>query len=265
MNVSIITVTLNCEETIQRTIESVLCQTYRSFEYIIQDGGSSDRTIDIIESYADVFKDRGLAFRCYIEKDQGIYDAMNRAVLKASGEWVNFMNSGDQFYSSETLALVFSASITPNSMVLYGNTITVLPWGEKLIRAKVLNEIRNRMIFCHQSSFTQTCLLRKFPFDLKYKICSDFHFFRKVYIEGKGFHYYNQVISIYDGDAGFSAQSSLDYLKEVGSIREFSQLRISIQIWIKKLELVIKKNLNEGIVLFLRRCKHDVLNSRLLS
>ena len=95
---TIITVVYNCADSIEQTIQSVLSQTCPSMEYIIVDGGSTDGTLEIIERYkTSVTK--------FISKpDKGIYDAMNRGISMAEGQWVNFMNSGDTFTDPSVLA-----------------------------------------------------------------------------------------------------------------------------------------------------------------
>jgi glycosyltransferase involved in cell wall biosynthesis len=89
--VTVITVCFNCKSDIEKTIKSVLEQTYDNIEYLIIDGGSTDGTVDVIKTYSD-----RLAY-WVSEPDRGIYDAMNKGLQKAAGEWVNFMNVGDLF------------------------------------------------------------------------------------------------------------------------------------------------------------------------
>ena len=99
MKVSIITPCLNSETTIRDTIESVIRQSYQNMEYIIVDGGSTDRTVEIIEEYMDVFAGR---LRYISEKDNGIYDAMNKGIQRASGSVIGIINS-DDWYEPEAV------------------------------------------------------------------------------------------------------------------------------------------------------------------
>ena len=97
MLVSIITVCYNSEKTIRKTLESVLAQTYPKIEYLIVDGKSTDKTMEIVEEYADKFAQKGYIYRTVSEKDKGIYDAMNKGVRMATGELVGIINSDDWY------------------------------------------------------------------------------------------------------------------------------------------------------------------------
>ncbi len=111
---SIITVVYNNAKDIERTLLSVLSQTYTNIEYIVIDGGSTDGTLQIIESY------RHRIAVLVSEKDKGIYDAMNKGLRLAGGDYVLFMNSGDELYSPHTVEKVFSTK--PNADIYYGET-----------------------------------------------------------------------------------------------------------------------------------------------
>ena len=99
--ISVVTVSYNAVSVIEQTIFSVINQTYPNVEYIIIDGGSTDGTVDIIKKYADKIT------YWVSEPDKGIYDAMNKGIELATGEWINFMNAGDSFYSFSILELIF--------------------------------------------------------------------------------------------------------------------------------------------------------------
>lgn len=97
MLVSIITVCYNSEKTIRKTLESVLAQTYPNIEYLIVDGKSTDKTMEIVEEFAEKFAQKGYIYRTVSEKDKGIYDAMNKGVRMATGELVGIINSDDWY------------------------------------------------------------------------------------------------------------------------------------------------------------------------
>lgn len=115
--ISIITVVFNGKEHLEETILSVLNQTYDNIEYIIIDGASTDGTLDIIKKYEDKI-DYWVS-----EKDKGIYDAMNKGINLANGEWLNFMNAGDKFYNDDTLEGVLKENIIDQADCIYSNTI----------------------------------------------------------------------------------------------------------------------------------------------
>lgn len=100
--ITVVTVCYNASATLEQTMLSVLNQTYPNIEYIVIDGGSTDGTVEIIKKYAD-----RIAY-WVSEPDKGIYDAMNKSIAKASGEYINFMNAGDSFHANDTIAKVVS-------------------------------------------------------------------------------------------------------------------------------------------------------------
>ena len=94
---TIITVTYNAGKVLEATIQSVISQTYENVEYILVDGGSKDNTLDLVQSY------RNRISQLVSEPDQGLYDAMNKGIMIAKGEWINFMNCGDSFYDNSVI------------------------------------------------------------------------------------------------------------------------------------------------------------------
>ena len=117
---SIITVTYNAERWLERTILSVLSQSYPNIEYIIIDGGSTDGTVDIIKKYEE-----RIAY-WVSEPDKGIYDAMNKGIQKATGEWINFMNAGDVYAANDVLVQLMQCEHS-EARILRGNIIRVYP------------------------------------------------------------------------------------------------------------------------------------------
>lgn len=120
MKISIITVAFNAAETIAQTIESVLHQTKAPYEYIIQDGCSDDDTVSIAQGYADDFAAAGIAYHIVSEKDEGIYDAMNKGITKASGELIGMINA-DDWYEPTALERVDEAARDGNCDLLYAD------------------------------------------------------------------------------------------------------------------------------------------------
>ena len=111
MKYSIITINYNNKDGLEKTILSVINQTCQDFEYIIIDGGSTDGSVDVIKKYADRI-DYWVS-----EPDKGIYNAMNKGIIKAKGEYLNFMNSGDCFYDNEVLSNVYQNGMCSEMIV----------------------------------------------------------------------------------------------------------------------------------------------------
>lgn len=120
--ITVVTVCFNASETIKSTIESVLNQNYYDFEYVIVDGKSKDDTYKIVESYDKKFEEKNIKYMHNSEKDNGIFDAMNKAANIANGEWIIYMNADDTFYDNSVLSNI-SKYLKDNADVVYGNTI----------------------------------------------------------------------------------------------------------------------------------------------
>lgn len=147
--ISVITVCLNAEHLLKQTIDSVLGQTFDDYEYIIIDGGSEDHTIDVIKQYQDHPHVRWIS-----EPDKGIYDAMNKGVSMAKGEWLNFMNAGDCFASNDVLERIFAMDIPEQIKFLYSDNYYV---DGKGCESYVVQDHRKLSIL-HQSSIYRKSL-----------------------------------------------------------------------------------------------------------
>lgn len=178
--ISIITVCRNVGEAIGETIESILTQTYTNIELIVIDGASTDNTVEVIRQYENKLA------RWISEPDKGIYDAMNKGLRIASGEWVNFMNVGDSFADDNVLKSIFyDAKIPDNIKLIGGNTNNFFPDGHiEVHHATSAESIKYQIPFSHQACFTRRELDRSsgaFQFDLRYKIAADYNLFYNIY------------------------------------------------------------------------------------
>lgn len=198
-NVTIVTVCYNAEAVIEKTIQSVLGQTYDSIEYIIVDGCSTDGTLAIIEKYKDRIS------KVISEPDDGIYDAMNKGIHLATGKWIQFLNAGDTFFSEGTLARIFKSDYKAD--VIYGDCKVLSSLGTYILLSRPIDTITSGEVnFCHQSAFVRTILMKERLFDLRYKVCADYAFFYRVWKENHRFQYITEVVSVYDISGGsFSA------------------------------------------------------------
>lgn len=167
---SVITVVYNNVADIGRTMLSVLNQTYLNIEYIVVDGGSKDGTVDIIKQY------EGQVAKFVSEKDNGIYDAMNKGLALATGEYVIFMNSGDEFYGKDTVEKVFATA--PDADIYYGETEMVNSERQSLGRRrhKVPEQFNWRsfkygMSVSHQAIYIKRKLVE--TYNPKYQLSAD--------------------------------------------------------------------------------------------
>ena len=173
-SITIITVCFNAEKTIENTIKSVLSQSYQKIEFIIVDGASSDNTLSIVNKYRDKVA------KVISEKDDGLYDAMNKGLRYATGDYVLFLNADDALYSSETIEEVFHSG--ENADVYYGEAMIVDDKGKALGLRSVKTShqvpeyltwksLRWGMVISHQAFIIRRSLA--LPYDLQYHICSD--------------------------------------------------------------------------------------------
>lgn len=180
--VTVVTVALNAGDGLKATMESVFEQTYPTIEYIVIDGGSTDGSVEFIKSRSD-----RLAFWTS-EGDRGIYDGMNKAIARACGGWVIFMNAGDGFASPTVIAEVMEA-VSEDTDFLYGDVEAMSGRGWVRVRARPLEVMWQRISFSHQSLFARTELMKASPFNLTFDVIADYAFYFTHYCEGRRFQY----------------------------------------------------------------------------
>lgn len=183
---SIITVCFNEEKNIQKTIESVLNQSFSDYEYIICDGGSTDDTLKIIESYQDAFKKKGIRYLIHSEKDGGIYFGMNIGVALSTGKYLNFMNAADAFHAPTVLQEAASYLRSGDVDILYGDALHIVRHYSWLDVGKI-SLIEKGMPFCHQAMFIKQKLLRQHPYDTTYRIAADYEFVLAMWMQKRKF------------------------------------------------------------------------------
>lgn len=200
--ITVVTICYNAEKCIKETIQSVLGQSYTDFEYLIIDGNSIDNTVGIIKE----FDDKRIVL--VSEKDKGIYDAMNKGIRLSSGEYIIFMNSGDVFADSKVLEDISSEL---KADVVFGNAL--IKKQEGTVREKYSDKkFRLFIMFLsgyminHQTIFTKTELLKKYMFDLSYKICADRALYAKLLKNKSSFKRIDRDIVKYDGIEGISSK-----------------------------------------------------------
>lgn len=199
--ITIITVTYNAEKYIEQTIKSVIDQDYPNIEYIIIDGASSDGTIDIIKKY-----EKNISY-WISEADSGVYDAMNKGIDVATGEWINFMNAGDTFVSNSTVSTIIE-KLQPISELVYGDSFLITKTEEQYRKAKQIDNFFNGIPFCHQALFAKRAILSKYKFNTFYSIAADYDFILKTFSLKHHYQYINIPVCNFLGD-GLSQQQVL--------------------------------------------------------
>lgn len=202
MKYSIITVNYNNSEGLRQTIESVICQTYHDYEFIVIDGGSTDESVNILKEYNNYIS------YWVSEKDNGIYHAMNKGILQSHGEYLNFMNSGDYFYNNNVLS----------------DTVTYL--NDDIVHGKLFDKSRNRFPYLiskiptmgyfyesslqHQSCFFRRSLFQDTLYDEHYRIVSDWKFFiQQIVFQNCSFSFMPVIVASFEG-GGISVNKEFD-------------------------------------------------------
>jgi glycosyltransferase involved in cell wall biosynthesis len=204
--VTIITVVYNGEASIGDTIRSVINQDYQNLEYIIVDGGSTDNTVEIIKSFGNKI-DLWIS-----ERDRGIYDAMNKGIALANGNWINFMNSGDRLAKTDTLSQIFSQK--PEADLLYGNAVIEHSDFSVPFPVHPINTIWKNSPFCHQACFVKAEVMKSYKFDLQYKIGADHDLFYRAYKNNLVFKYIPVLVCLFDGRDGTTKKRIIQAIKD---------------------------------------------------
>jgi glycosyltransferase involved in cell wall biosynthesis len=219
MQVSIITVCFNEEKTISDTCESVICQTFKDFEWIVVDGGSTDGTLEVFKTYAKHIS------HFVSEKDRGIYDAMNKGILKATGSYLLFLNGGDTLHDPHVLHDIFTDH-SPKADILYGKELQIKKDGTWRLFGNSYKFDVNFWILGyklrHQAAFFRRNLFEKYGlYNLEYQSAGDYELFLR-YIFGNqcSVQYFDRVIDNYRFYDGLSSLHAHIGDKEVRLIQK---------------------------------------------
>lgn len=228
ISITVITCTYNASSTIERTLHSVLSQDYDRVEHLIVDGKSKDNTCEIIERYIEESNamNNGHSIHFISEPDKGLYDAMNKALLMAKGDYLVFINAGDTFPSSQTLQQV-AASVGEDELlpgVIYGDTDIVDDNG-KFLRHRhhsapeklSWKSFKNGMLVCHQAFYALTSLARAIPYNIIYRYSADVDWcirvMKEAASEGRPLRNTHQVVAHFL-DGGMTTEYHRASLKE---------------------------------------------------
>lgn len=199
MKISIVTICYNVENDIEQTILSVINQSYSDLEYIIIDGASKDKTLEIVNRYKDKIS------KIVSEPDKGIYDAMNKGILQATGEWVGFINAGDKYVDNNVLSTFFE-KVSSNTDIAYGVLVHCFSYGKFMMLPSSLSTITSSMPFGHPASFVKRTLLQQYRFDCRFRIAADYDLFYRLYHDGKNFQFVDVVVSEFEAENGVSSR-----------------------------------------------------------
>lgn len=161
--VSVITVSYNSENCIARSIESVLAQTCRDIEYLIIDGKSTDKTVEIAESYRSAMEEKGIRYRVISEKDNGIYDAMNKGIRLAQGEIIGLLNTDDT-YEADTIKTVTETFEAQDCDLMFADIRIHKQDGSSFIKKAKLRKFETSRDWNHPTTFVKAQLYKEYPF-----------------------------------------------------------------------------------------------------
>lgn len=197
MKISVITVCYNAEKVIEQTMQSVLNQSYVDIEYIIVDGASTDGTMNFVNEYAADIRVRYIS-----EPDNGIYDAMNKGIRLATGDYLEFLNAGDVFVSDGVVKSVVQKIEENPADVMYGDIIYEYP--DKTTSIRVYGQFCSSLFYyllgdCinHQAIFAKRECFEKYIFNTEYRICADREWMMRIKKDGKNFRALNLLICKY--------------------------------------------------------------------
>jgi glycosyltransferase involved in cell wall biosynthesis len=253
---SIITINYNNVSGLKATIQSVINQKFKDFEYIIIDGGSRDGSVDVIKQFS-----KKITY-WVSETDNGIYNAMNKGIVKSRGDYLLFINSGDWLCNSDVIKKVFDSN--PTSDLIFGNMIKLYKNGDSIrITGTLESEITILSFFhetiCHPSSFFKRSLFSKFGFyDENLKIVSDWKFYLIAFgLNDSTIKYENIDISFYNTEGLSSIQVEQAQNERKVVLRELLPFRVNLFFenniqYLVKLEIIKNKNVSLAIYIFIQ-------------
>ena len=196
---TIVTCTFNAEHELQRTLDSVFRQSYADVEHLILDGLSRDRSVEMAQTYKQRSDEARTGHEVVVcsERDSGLYDAMNKGIARAAGDYIVFLNAGDTFPSEATLEHIAHSIGDGEALpgVIYGDTDIVNDEGRFLRHRRLQppakltwRSFRNGMLVCHQAFYALTTLAKDNPYNLNYRFSADVDWCIRVMKEAERRH-----------------------------------------------------------------------------
>lgn len=258
---SVITITFNSEKTIERTLKSVLAQTFTDYEYIIVDGASRDSTMDIVRKYEPLFEGR---MKWKSEPDEGIYDAMNKGVTRSLGDIIGIVNS-DDWLEEDALANVAKVAERENEplgVIYTGNLVFHYADGTRLKRTTSEKRlIRSAKVYdigiFHPATFVPKKIYTELGlFDLQFKLNADVDFILRCYYAGVHFSIIDKVLSnMSDGGATNSGMTSKEISDRKKVVEKHANSKLDFyRVWIPYLiKIYGKKLLPKSLSRYIRK------------
>ena len=253
MTFSIITIAWNVADDLALTLASVFAQSCKDFECIVQDGGSTDGTLAVAESFLPEGR-----LRIYSGKDAGIYDAMNRATAVSKGQWIIYLNAGDRFHDEGVLARMQQQLQHCPPGIVYGNVLGQYAGYQVTHRPASMELLWLRKPYHHQAMFIAGDLARKNPFDLNFRIVADHERACRLYHAGTPFAHVEELVATVDMRGGVSKDRYVRTTLESMRVfrRHFFRWDREVRHWLHLGKLLVIKNLPEGLLSRLRRFKN---------
>ena len=246
MLLSIITITYNAEQFLERTIQSILAQTDQNFEYIIIDGKSKDGTLQIAE------KHKNRVNQLVSESDKGLYDAMNKGLKLAKGDFVWFMNAGDEINDKDAVSRI-AQTVTPQTDVLYGDTYFVNNEGEiqglrseitphRLPKELKWQDMKLGMLVCHQAFIARKTIA---PLYMENNLSADVDWEIECLKRARGVKYLDFVVAKYLTGGISNKQLKRSLLDRYEALKKhfgfMGAVNAHVQILLRGVSLMVKK------------------------
>lgn len=233
IKISIITVTYNAAHCLQRTLDSIMSQHYPCIEHWIVDGVSTDNTVAMAEKYkkqSDI-SENGHIVNILSEPDKGLYDAMNKGLRLASGEYIIYMNAGDFFPNEEVLDNIISkASTSPQPAVIYGDTDIVDNDGEYIGQRHLLppedlswHSFRYGMLVCHQAFYAHIDIAKKHEYNLRYLHSADIDWCIRIMKDAEKKQM--QLVNVYSTIACYTKEGQTTKYRFASLLERFAIMR----------------------------------------
>lgn len=211
LKLSVITVCYNAQESIEKTMKSVLSQSYKNTEYLIIDGKSTDRTLEIVQEYQKKYDN----IRLISEKDNGIYNAMNKGASFAQGDYIYYLNCGDLFFNEKTLEQVMYTIDKNKPDILYGDID--VDYGDYRKRIHYAKNKQMKALWialgitvCHQAVFSKTSLVQENRFDETFKLWADQEWMMRLLGKRAVPETIEMPVCVYDGFGESSSTANLE-------------------------------------------------------